>query len=75
MTDDQLPYESTMIDVTGLTLAELLTLRDSTLAHAIRRARREAQDKPRVLAAFQNRVAPEEPGPDHADGDGDRDPA
>ncbi len=54
MDDVEPPYESDLIDVTDVTLEQLRAIDDSTLAHAVRRALREAQERPQVLAAFQN---------------------
>lgn len=54
MNDVEPPYESILIDVTDVTLEQLRVIDDSTLAHAVRRAQREAQEKLQVLAAFLN---------------------
>lgn len=54
MNEVEPPYESVLIDVTDVTLEQLRSIDDSTLAHAIRRALREAQEKRQVLAAFLN---------------------
>ncbi|MGH3923322.1 MAG: FxSxx-COOH cyclophane-containing RiPP peptide [Pseudonocardiaceae bacterium] len=71
MNDVEPPYESILIDVTDITLEQLRASDDSTLTHAVRRALREAQEKPQVLAAFSNLAEAFDSSPDpHCTHDG-----
>ncbi|GLZ29919.1 hypothetical protein Lesp02_21090 [Lentzea sp. NBRC 105346] len=45
-----------LVDLTNVPLAELLTLEDSALAHALRRIRRELDNPEEAIAGFQNRI-------------------
>lgn len=54
MTDPLLGHEADLVDLTGLPLAEVLTMDESVLAQSLRRLAEEADRQEDVVAGFSN---------------------